>query len=131
MKRTTPELFIPFRIFRFTPAEERMANAFDLRCNIPHTLRIFSRNWMLIWNAPVPEQRPYHLATTALYHEAFVVPEIECPMDVPKNLSPENIVYTLVPVRTHRGPRLRKAIVKPIVCHLNSLADCIEMQTKN
>ncbi|GBM88142.1 hypothetical protein AVEN_213957-1 [Araneus ventricosus] len=62
MTRTTPELAPPSPNFHDTPTGGRLATAYDLTCNRPHTRRIFSGIGSRTWNPPAPKPRPYHSA---------------------------------------------------------------------
>ncbi|GBM18164.1 hypothetical protein AVEN_151707-1 [Araneus ventricosus] len=46
--------------FHATPTGGRLATAYDLACNRPHTRRIFSGIGVRSWNPPAPKPRPYH-----------------------------------------------------------------------
>ncbi|GBL97278.1 hypothetical protein AVEN_274625-1, partial [Araneus ventricosus] len=59
MTRTTPELAPPSQSFRATPTGGRLATAYDLACNRPHTRRIFGGVGSRTWSPPTPNPRPY------------------------------------------------------------------------
>ncbi|GBN98685.1 hypothetical protein AVEN_137680-1 [Araneus ventricosus] len=54
---------IPSPNFHATPTGGRLTTTYDLRCNRPHTRRIFSGNAFRTWSPPAPKPRPYHWAT--------------------------------------------------------------------
>ncbi|GBN60308.1 hypothetical protein AVEN_139406-1, partial [Araneus ventricosus] len=54
MTRTAPELAPPSPNFRATPRGGRLATAYDLACNRPHTRRIFSGIGFRTCDPPVP-----------------------------------------------------------------------------
>ncbi|GBM79694.1 hypothetical protein AVEN_71220-1 [Araneus ventricosus] len=63
MTRTTHEMAPPSPNFQATPTGRRLATAYNLVCNRPHTRRI-SR--FRTWNPLTLRPRPYHKATAAL-----------------------------------------------------------------
>ncbi|GBL72316.1 hypothetical protein AVEN_115266-1 [Araneus ventricosus] len=46
--------------FYATPTGGRLTTTYDLKCNRPHTRRIFSGIGSRTWNPPAPKPRPYH-----------------------------------------------------------------------
>ncbi|GBN31563.1 hypothetical protein AVEN_100075-1 [Araneus ventricosus] len=57
-QRTTPELELSSPNFHATPAGGRLATAYDLACNRPHTRRIFSGIGFRTWSPRDPTIRP-------------------------------------------------------------------------
>ncbi|GBL62549.1 hypothetical protein AVEN_8142-1, partial [Araneus ventricosus] len=53
MTRTTPELTNPSPNFHEAPTGGRLATAYDLARNRPHTRRIFSGIGFRTWNPPI------------------------------------------------------------------------------
>ncbi|GBO19618.1 hypothetical protein AVEN_91183-1 [Araneus ventricosus] len=51
----------------YTPAGIRLTPpTYDLTCNRPYTLRLFSEIGFRAWNPQAPKPRPYHLAIAAI-----------------------------------------------------------------
>ncbi|GBM24502.1 hypothetical protein AVEN_254016-1 [Araneus ventricosus] len=69
MTRTTPELAPPLQRSTPTKKGERLATAYDLTCNRPHTRRIFSGIWFRTWNPPAPKAETLPLGHCGLRKE--------------------------------------------------------------
>ncbi|GBM53032.1 hypothetical protein AVEN_22408-1 [Araneus ventricosus] len=60
MTKTAPGLVPPSPSFHATLAGGRLATAYDLACNRPHTRWIVSGIGFRTWNSQAPKPRPYH-----------------------------------------------------------------------